>query len=56
MNVSCKYIPLENGFKEKEDSVKLQGQYMGGMCKYIELMGEINKDYLKDTWKYYLQE
>jgi hypothetical protein len=29
---------------------------MSGICQYIELIGKANSDYLKDSWKYYLQE
>ena len=52
-NVSSKYIPTEVSLKEKEGSVKLEGEYMGAMCRYIKLMGN---DYLRDTWKLFIQE
>ena len=42
--------------KEKGDSIKMEGNYMGAMCRYIEIMGEKSEEYMKDNWKYYLQE
>lgn len=56
LNVSTNYQPTELNLKEKPDSIRLEGNYMGGMCRYIELMGEKSSDYMKDSWKYYLQE
>lgn len=29
---------------------------MNGICKYIDLIGTADPDYLKGSWKYYLQE
>lgn len=56
INVSTNYQLTEINLKEKGDKIKLEGSYMGGMCKYIEIMGQKCDDYMKDSWKYYLQE
>jgi hypothetical protein len=29
---------------------------MRGICQYIELIGNSNPNYLKESWKYYIQE
>lgn len=52
--VSTSYIPSELKLGEHADSIQLEGKYMGGICKYIELIGSASPDYLKDTWKFYL--
>lgn len=54
-HISSNYVPSELRLDEHKDSVKLEGSYMGGICKYIELIGSVSGDYLKDSWKYYLQ-
>lgn len=56
INVSTNYQLTQINLKQRGDKIRLQGTYMGGMCKYIEIMGEKCDDYLKDSWKYYLQQ
>jgi hypothetical protein len=54
--VSTSYAPSELKLAEHAESVQLEGKYMGGLCRYIELIGNASPDYLKDTWKCYLSE
>ena len=54
VNVSTNYQPTEVNLKEMEGSMKLEGNFMGAMCRYIEIMGKMRKEFLKETWKFYL--
>lgn len=55
-HVSTNYQVTEIKLNEHLDSVRLEGSYMGGICAYIEAIGASNPDYLKESWKYFLQE
>lgn len=55
-HVSTNYQVTEIKLNEHVDSVRLEGSYMGGICMYIEAIGASNPDYLKESWKYFLQE
>ena len=53
-HVSTSYQISEIKMTERENSLKMESQYMKGICMYIELIGKTSPDYLKDAWKYYL--
>lgn len=55
-HISMNYQVTEIKLNEHVDSVRLEGTYMGGICMYIEAIGTSNPDYLKESWKYFLQE